>query len=82
MARFIVTAKGYDNITLRQPGEIIDLPEGAKGSWFEPYSPEGAKALKAKQKVDNTPSEAATGGVNPTGAVPAPGNDSKGSDLV
>lgn len=34
--RVIAIQPGYDNVTLRKPGEVFEMPDGSKGSWFKP----------------------------------------------
>ena len=33
--RVKATAIGFDNLCLRQAGDIFDMPEGSDGPWFE-----------------------------------------------
>jgi len=51
--KVIATAKGYDNKAVREPGEVFDMPEGAKGSWFRPYV--GEKAAPAEAVASKEP---------------------------
>lgn len=47
----IATAKGYHG-SLREPGESFDVPDGTKGSWFQPAeAPEPKPAPKGKGKT-------------------------------
>jgi hypothetical protein len=34
--KVIATKVGFDGKQIRNPGDIFDMPKGAKGSWFEP----------------------------------------------
>lgn len=57
--RVIATALGFDGRDLRQAGEEFDMPEGAKGSWFDPVEPADPKpaapaAKTAKARGDST----------------------------
>lgn len=60
--KVIATAVGYDNVALRQPGEIFDCPKGKDGKeivtsgWYKPH--EG----KAKPEKGKAKPEADTGG--------------------
>lgn len=40
---------------LRQPGDVFDVPEGSKASWFEPVEPkaDGKKAAGKPEKQDD-----------------------------
>lgn len=42
---------GFAGGTLRHPGDVFDMPEGAKGSWFTPLdkAPATGKAPKKGQ---------------------------------
>jgi hypothetical protein len=33
----IATAKGWDNLRMREEGEVFEMPDDAKASWFRPY---------------------------------------------
>lgn len=44
MVRVRATKEGYDNVAVRQPGDVFDMPKGAKGSWFEPVEAASGKA--------------------------------------
>ena len=37
MVRVVATARGYDNVAVREQGEVFQMPEGSKGTWFQPY---------------------------------------------
>lgn len=48
--KVIATKPGYFG-KLRQPGDDFEVPDGAKGSWFEPVEkPEGKKAKPQEPK--------------------------------
>jgi len=32
----IATKRGYDNVTIREPGDKFEMPDDARGSWFRP----------------------------------------------
>jgi hypothetical protein len=60
MKKVIAIAKGYDGVVVRNPGDVFEVADGAKGSWFKaadgdtkgPASKPG-KAAKAKaEKVE------------------------------
>ena len=40
---------GFDNLAIRNPGDVFDMPEGSKAPWYEPVEDE-AKAKKAKKE--------------------------------
>lgn len=54
--KVIATKPGYDNVKYREVGDEFDMPEGSKGSWFQPVAvkAEPVKAEKSKKgsKVD------------------------------
>lgn len=52
------TAVGFHGGSRRRPGDTFDVPEGTKGSWFEPAS----KPAKASQKAEPEPRTLAEGG--------------------
>ena len=35
MKTVVATAKGYDNLALREAGDEFVMPDDAKGSWFK-----------------------------------------------
>lgn len=51
--RVIATAPGYDNLTVRQPGEEFDVPDSVFGkgiaapSWFKKVETKKAQAQEA-----------------------------------
>lgn len=49
MARFIAVAVGYDNVTVRQPGDEFDLPDGSSASWFKPAAGDAKGPVKSKK---------------------------------
>lgn len=62
----IATARGHDGLTIREVDDVFDMPDGAKGSWFQPVgeppaakpadAPPGAKrAGKAKTVSEASP---------------------------
>lgn len=54
--RVVATDLGFDGRDLRQPGEEFDMPDGAKGKWFEPVKAESVpepKGAKGKTKSDD-----------------------------
>ena len=49
--RVVATAVGADNLTRREPGEEFDMPDGSKGSWFEPaVDGDGEKGVETGEK--------------------------------
>lgn len=55
--RVIATAVGFDGTELRNPGDEFEMPDGAKGSWFEPKDDEPkaeAKPHKSKAKSEES----------------------------
>lgn len=53
--KVIATKKGFDGKALREPGDVFDMPDGTKGSWFEPVKPGKVEAAKEAPKKDNAP---------------------------
>lgn len=57
--KVIATAVGYagkDGHQLRQPGDVFEMPEGSKASWFKPVDddeqgdrPRGGRKADSKQ---------------------------------
>lgn len=43
------TQKGFDGVTLRNPGDVFNMPDGQKGGWFFACDDEG-KPLSDKPK--------------------------------
>jgi len=49
MKKVIATDRGYDNLVVREPGDVFDMPDDATGSWFKPVEEDGEpKAAKGK----------------------------------
>lgn len=46
--KVIATKKGFDGKVLREPGDVFDMPDGAKGSWFELVRAQKEDTSKAK----------------------------------
>lgn len=46
----IATARGYDNVRVREEGEVFDVADGTKGTWFKPVE----DATSAKPAVKRT----------------------------
>ena len=42
------TKRGWNNVILIEPGMVFDVPDGVKGSWFEPV--EAPKEVKVDPK--------------------------------
>lgn len=60
MAKYIATAVGFDNVAIRNPGDVFDAPaDFPAGDWFKPY--------KGKGRAEPAPSEDA--------AAPTDGGD-------
>jgi len=55
--RVTATKEGFDGAVMRRPGEEFDMPDGSKGSWFEPVPAEPVKPKKAKAAPDAPPAE-------------------------
>ena len=36
MQQVIAVAVGYDGVTVRQPGDAFDMPDGVVAGWFRP----------------------------------------------
>ena len=53
--RVIATAVGYDNKALRQPGDEFEMPDGMKGSWFEPKDPPVAPPARKGKAAAQAP---------------------------
>lgn len=70
--RVTATAVGYDGRMLRQPGDEFSMPDGAKGSWFEPKDPPPAP-------VQEVAAPAATPRTRKSAQQPAP---DAGADLA
>lgn len=52
--KVIAIAEGYDNVKVRQPGEVFDMPDGATGEWFKPVDQGDAiRGPKAKKSPDD-----------------------------
>lgn len=47
--KVVATAKGYLG-SIREPGDVFDVPEGTTGSWFDPVPVEPKAAEKPKGK--------------------------------
>lgn len=43
------TGIGHDGLTVRLPGDVFQMPAGAKGSWFKPH---GEAAVEESEVVD------------------------------
>lgn len=56
--KVIATARGFDNITVREIGDEFDMPKDAKGSWFKPVAE--AKGKKPAEQGEK-PAEPAAG---------------------
>lgn len=56
--KVIALKQGYFG-KLRHPGDEFEVPEGAKGSWFEPVkkAAEGKKPNKAADKAGDKPTD-------------------------
>jgi len=54
--RVIATKEGHDGVVIRRPGDEFDMPDGSKGSWFEPV-PAEPKPKKAKAAPEAPPAE-------------------------
>lgn len=63
--KVIAIAKGYDNVKVRNPGDVFDVRDGATASWFKKVEddrkgpavevaekPTKAKAKKAEPATD------------------------------
>ncbi len=46
------TAMGHDGQQIRQPGEVFDMPDKIKGSWFVPVD-----AKKERKSAADQPAE-------------------------
>lgn len=47
---------GFDGLTLRQPGDVFQMPAGAKGSWFKPHGEAAAEESEVpKQRGPGRP---------------------------
>ena len=51
--KVIATKLGYFG-KLRQPGDEFDVPDGTKGSWFQPVEKMRGKKSSATDAPDNT----------------------------
>lgn len=56
--RVIATKEGYDGQVRRSPGEVFDMPENAKGSWFEPHDEDAPRRGKGGKQGDKPESKA------------------------
>lgn len=61
--RVIATERGYFGV-LREPGDVFDVPERSKATWFEPVKAE------PKGKSKDTPSEDKPADDEPKGDKP------------
>lgn len=48
--RVIATARGFDNIAIREAGDEFEMPDGPAGTWYEPVEAPKAKAKGSKAK--------------------------------
>lgn len=65
--RVIATKRGYDGVVVREEGAEFDMPDGAKGSWFDPVKEGRGKGRQA-------PTEAPLPELPPgAGPLPPPG---------
>jgi hypothetical protein len=48
--KVIATATGYDGIVVREPGEVFEIKDGKKGSWFKPAEELEASVPRGKGK--------------------------------
>ena len=54
--RVTAIKEGFDGQAIRRPGDEFDVPDGAKGSWFEPVQTDPEpKRRKAPGKGDAAP---------------------------
>lgn len=54
--KVIATARGFDNVAVREIGDEFDVPEGSKGSWFKAVGKPGKKSEQVeKTEADKTP---------------------------
>ena len=53
--RVEATGIGFDGKKIRNPGEVFDIEDGAKGSWFKPVKSEkpARKAKEAEPQEDS-----------------------------
>lgn len=57
--RVVASKVGYFNDTLHQPGAEFEVPEGTKGSWFEPVEQERKPRQRAEKHGDKDGSDLA-----------------------
>lgn len=50
--RVIATDTGFDNLAIREPGDIFEMPDGSKAPWFEPYDEPKPSGKKGAQKEE------------------------------
>jgi hypothetical protein len=64
----IATARGWDGLAVRDPGEEFQMPEGATGSWFRPaHEAPAVKPHKPVAKSAHKPRHADPPGGGDTG---------------
>ena len=51
----IATEIGFDNLVIRQPGDVFTMPDGSEGTWFTPIK------KRKDQRQDNDPQSSALG---------------------
>lgn len=49
--RVIALETGFDNLAIREPGDIFEMPDGSSAPWFEPVEDE--KPAKKQAKKDD-----------------------------
>jgi hypothetical protein len=67
MKKVIAIAKGYDGVVVRNPGDVFEVADGAKGSWFKaadgdtkgPAAKASKPAKATKAKVDEAEEDSA-----------------------
>ncbi len=53
--RVIATKPGFSDY-LRQPGDVFEVPDGSKGSWFKPVEDEPEKITRGR-KASSEPAD-------------------------
>ena len=62
------TAIGFDNLVIRNEGDVFELPDGSKGAWFEPVLDKQAQQ-QDKQKAQQQGKQTSAPVSKPAGSV-------------
>jgi hypothetical protein len=58
MAKYIATARGYDNVKIREKGEVFEY-KGKPGSWMKPYEGKALPEVEEQEAEETAAKPAA-----------------------